>query len=78
MVWLSLLHQWVLVLLRFYKGVTTMRGSIRAIVGFFIMYGAVGSMDYDPSASVLLATLLALCGAGIMYSGVRAMNKETY
>jgi hypothetical protein len=55
-----------------------MRGSIRAIVGFFIMYGAVGSMDYDPSASVLLATLLALCGAGIMYSGVRAMNKENY
>ena len=51
-----------------------MRGSIRAIVGFFIVFGAVGSLDADPSSSLLLATSLAVVGLLLMYSGVRAMN----
>jgi hypothetical protein len=55
-----------------------MRGSIRAFVGFFIVFGAVGSMDYDPSSSLLLAASLAALGLAIMYSGVRAMNRSDY
>ena len=51
-----------------------MKGSIRAFVGFFIVFGAVGSLDYDPSASVLVSVSLAVLGLAIMYSGVRAMN----
>ena len=51
-----------------------MKGSIRAAVGFLCVYGAVGSLDYDPSASVLVSVSLAVLGLAIMYSGVRAMN----
>jgi hypothetical protein len=51
-----------------------MRGSIRAFVGFLCVYGAVGSLDADPSASVLVSVSLAVLGLAIMYSGVRAMN----
>jgi hypothetical protein len=51
-----------------------MKGSIRAIVGFLIVFGAVGGLDADPSNSVLLATSLAIVGLLLMYSGVRAMN----
>jgi hypothetical protein len=52
-----------------------MNGSIRLIVGLLITYGAVGTVDYDPSASVLLQTAIAAFGLLIMYSGVRAMNR---
>ena len=52
-----------------------MKGSIRLIVGLLIAYGAVGTMDYDPSASVLVQSALAAVGLLIMYSGVRAMNR---
>ena len=55
-----------------------MKGSIRAIVGFFIVFGAVGGMDADPSSSVLLGVSLAAVGLLLMYSGVRAMNKDNY
>jgi hypothetical protein len=55
-----------------------MRGSIRAFVGFFIVFGAVGNLDYDPSSSVLLAASLAVVGLLLMYSGVTAMNKDNY
>lgn len=51
-----------------------MKGSIRALVGFFIVFGAVGTLDYDPSASILVQGGIALLGLAIMYSGVRAMN----
>jgi len=53
-----------------------MRGSIRAFVGFFIVFGAVGGMDADPTSSVGLGALVAVIGLAIMYSGVSAMNKD--
>lgn len=52
-----------------------MKGSIRALVGFLIVFGAVGSMDYDPTVSVVLASLVAVVGLAVMYSGVSAMNR---
>jgi hypothetical protein len=55
-----------------------MKGSIRAFVGFFIVFGAVGGMDADPSSSLLLGVSLAVLGLLLMYSGVRAMNKDQY
>jgi hypothetical protein len=51
-----------------------MKGSIRAGIGFLIVFGAVGGLDADPSNSVLLATSAAVVGLLLMYSGVRAMN----
>jgi hypothetical protein len=52
-----------------------MKGSIRAIVGFLIVFGAVGGMEHDPSSSLLLGTLAAVIGLAIMYSGVSAMKE---
>ena len=53
-----------------------MKGSIRAIVGFLCVFGAVGGLDADPSASIPVQVSLAVLGLLIMYSGVRAMTKE--
>lgn len=38
---------------------------IRLIVGFFIAYGAVGTLETEPSASLLSYALLALVGLAI-------------
>jgi len=53
-----------------------MKGSIRIIVGFLIALGAVGTLDADPSASVLLQAALALIGLVIMASGVASMQRD--
>jgi len=53
-----------------------MKGSIRVAIGFLIVFGSVGGMDADPSASILLGLATAVLGLGIMYSGVTAMNKD--
>ena len=52
-----------------------MKGSIRAIVGFLVVFGAVGGMD-NASDSALFTTLLpvALVGLCLMASGVNAMS----
>jgi len=52
-----------------------MKGSIRALVGFMITFGAVGGME-DPTNSLLVGVVIAAVGLAIMASGVFAM-KET-
>ena len=51
-----------------------MKGSIRAFVGLFIVFGAVGGIDNAADDQLLLAVSLAVLGLLLMYSGVRAMN----
>jgi hypothetical protein len=51
-----------------------MKGSIRAVVGFLIAYGAVGQSDFDPSTPILQTILVAGIGLAIMASGVNAMK----
>lgn len=51
-----------------------MRGSIRICIGFFLVFGAVGTLDIEPSASVLGMVLLAFAGLAILWSGVDAMK----
>ena len=53
-----------------------MKGSIRIVVGFLVAFGAVGTLDYDPSASVLVQGGLALVGILIMASGAKAASKN--
>lgn len=53
-----------------------MKGSIRMLLGFLIAFGAVGTLDYDPNASVVLQGLLAMAGLLIAYSGVKAMSRS--
>lgn len=50
-----------------------MKGSIRTVVGFLLVFGAVGGMDAG-TATFTEGLLLSLLGLGIMYSGVKAMN----
>lgn len=51
-----------------------MKGSIRALVGFIVALGAMGTLEIEPQASVMLQTAIAAVGLFVMYSGVRAMK----
>lgn len=53
-----------------------MKGSIRIAVGFFIAFGAVGTLDMDPNANLLTQMVVALAGLAIMYTGVNAMKES--
>lgn len=55
-----------------------MKGSIRAFVGLFIVFGAVGGIDNATGVDLYVSTLLAVAGLAIMYSGVRAMNSKEF
>lgn len=52
-----------------------MQGSIRALIGFMIAFGSVGTMETNPNASLLVQVAVATIGLAIMYSGVRALTK---
>lgn len=51
-----------------------MKGSIRLLVGFLITFGAVGTLDVNPDASLLTQSVLAFVGLAIAYSGTKAMQ----
>lgn len=51
-----------------------MRGSIRMIVGFLIVFGAVGGIEVNPDADLLIQSLIAVCGLAVMFTGVSAMK----
>jgi hypothetical protein len=53
-----------------------MTGSIRAFVGFMVVYGAVGTLEVDPAASLLVMGAVAVLGLAIMASGVSAMRNS--
>ena len=53
-----------------------MKGSIRMLVGILVAAGAVGTLDVDTSASVLVQGAIALAGLAACYSGVRAMTAQ--
>lgn len=51
-----------------------MRGSIRTLVGFLMVFGAVGGLD---TGSPLVACVaIAVAGLALMASGVSAMNSR--
>lgn len=52
-----------------------MQGSIRAGIGFLIVFGAVGGMDTATDSQLLVESLVAVLGLCVMYSGVSAMNR---
>ena len=51
-----------------------MQGSIRMAVGFLVVFGAVGTLEINPEASVLVQAAIAAVGLIIASSGVRAMK----
>jgi hypothetical protein len=48
---------------------------IRFIVGLVIVMGAVGTLDIDPEANVLLQIALAVVGLVLMYLGSEKMKQ---
>ena len=52
-----------------------MKGSIRIVIGFLLVFGAVGGIDYG-TATLTEGILFSVIGLGIMYSGITAMNKD--
>ena len=48
---------------------------IRFILGLVIVLGAVGTLDIDPEANVLLQTALAGLGITLMYFGTEKMKQ---
>lgn len=55
------------------KGVA-MKGSIRVILGIFLVFGAIGGMDTVADA-LLAQVAIAVVGLGMMYSGSKAMER---
>lgn len=51
---------------------------IRFIAGFLIVMGAVGTLDIDPTASVLVQSGIGTIGLALMYLGAKkiARNKN--
>jgi hypothetical protein len=49
---------------------------IRVIIGLLMAFGAVGTLEVDPDASLVIATLLALAGLGIMALGVAKIQQQ--
>ena len=50
-----------------------LRGSIRALVGFMVVFGAVGGMDNG--SDLFVCVVLAVVGLVTMFSGVMAMKE---
>jgi hypothetical protein len=57
------------------KGVV-MKGSIRMVVGFLLVFGAVGGMETGTDAELPLQLVIAAVGLFSMYSGTKAMEHE--
>lgn len=55
------------------KGVA-MKGTIRLVIGFLLVFGAVGGLD-NPENPVSAGLALAVVGLGLMYSGTKAMER---
>jgi phosphate starvation-inducible membrane PsiE len=53
-----------------------MRGSIRMIVGFLIVFGAVGTIEVNPDANLLVQIVIAIGGLAVMLTGVSAMRED--
>ncbi len=51
-----------------------MKGSIRLVIGFLLVFGAVGGLD-NPENPVSAGLALAVVGLGLMYSGTKAMER---
>lgn len=47
-----------------------------ALTGFMITYGAVGTLDADPTASIVQMFALACAGLALMYVGTSGLTQS--
>jgi hypothetical protein len=48
---------------------------ILGFVGFLIVYGSVGALDYDPNADVVLQSIFACLGLLMMFVSIKGLKK---
>jgi hypothetical protein len=53
------------------------RGTIRLVTGLLLTLGAVGGMEQQPEASLLLQTAIAVAGLALLFWAVRDINRNT-
>jgi hypothetical protein len=49
---------------------------IRFIFGLLLCFGAVGGLENDPNAPLVVLTLIAIIGLGLMHSGAHSMSDK--
>jgi len=49
---------------------------IRFAIGFMLVFGAVGTLEVDPNASLLTTAILAVVGLTIMAFGVAKIQQQ--
>lgn len=49
---------------------------IRFAIGFLMAFGAVGTLEVDPNASLVTTALIAVAGLGIMALGVAKIQQQ--
>ena len=54
--------------------VYNMRGTIRIVVGFLMVFGAAGGIDTASDSQIFPLVGIAMIGLICMYSGVKATN----
>lgn len=52
-----------------------MQGTIRTLVGFLIIAGAVGGIENGTDSQLILQLVIAAVGIALMYSGVSAIKR---
>jgi hypothetical protein len=53
------------------------RGTIRLVTGLLLTLGAVGGMEQQPEASLMLQTAMAVAGLALLFWAVRDINRNT-
>jgi hypothetical protein len=53
-----------------------MPGTIRLAVGFMMVFGAIGTLEVDLDANLLITAILAVVGLVIMAFGVAKMQQQ--
>ena len=48
--------------------------ALITLIGFFMAYGAVGTLDIDPTASVVQMFALACAGLCLMFAGTMGLT----
>ena len=54
-----------------------MRGTIRALVGFLVVFGVVGGLDTATDSQLLTLIVFGALGLGLMASGTAAMQRQS-
>jgi uncharacterized membrane protein required for colicin V production len=49
---------------------------IRAVLGFLILFGVVGTLDADHHVDLIILTIIAAFGTALLYSGVSSIKFE--